>query len=186
MERIWHGPFYTWPFLYIGSLRRIMFLASGRDIAFTIENYAYIDGHGRETFALIRRFELPRSERFDEWLIYSERCRRLIVLAGTHQHLAVELDAAVEADGALFLRTRAQRVYLPLLRVRFPRWFSGTAEIRESYNRRAGYFEIDVHIANSVLGPIFGYRGWFQLEWTECSPDRLPPHARPLREQRVE
>jgi hypothetical protein len=48
MHRVWRGPAYTLPFLYIGTWRRIMFPEQGRDIPFTIENYAYVDGLGRE------------------------------------------------------------------------------------------------------------------------------------------
>ena len=40
MERIWRGPAYTLPFLYIGAWRRIMFPEHGRDVPLTIENYA--------------------------------------------------------------------------------------------------------------------------------------------------
>ena len=43
MEEIWRGRIYTVPFLYLGAWRRIMFPETGRDIPFTIENYAYRD-----------------------------------------------------------------------------------------------------------------------------------------------
>ena len=38
MEKIWHGAFYTMPFLYVGSWRRIMFPEQGESIPFTIKN----------------------------------------------------------------------------------------------------------------------------------------------------
>ncbi len=56
MERIWHGPIYTLPFLYVGSWRSIMFPESGRNIPFQILNYAYVDSFGRETVTWIRTF----------------------------------------------------------------------------------------------------------------------------------
>jgi hypothetical protein len=46
MEKIWHGPPYTLPFLYIGSWRQIMFPEHGESIPFTIRNYAYLDDFG--------------------------------------------------------------------------------------------------------------------------------------------
>ena len=49
MDEIWRGPFYTVPFLYVGTWRRIMFPEYGKNIPFTIENYAYRDSFGRET-----------------------------------------------------------------------------------------------------------------------------------------
>jgi hypothetical protein len=186
MERIWHGAFYTLPFLYLGSFRRIMFTETGRDVPFTIENYAYVDRFGRETITWVRSFELRRRRSFDEWLIFSERRKRLVVYAGTHQHLAVELDASADEKGALNLRTGAQRIFLPLVGLRFPQLFSGVADVRESFNEAAGYFEIDVHVAHRFWGPIFGYRGRFELEWRECRPEQIPAHARPIREERRE
>ncbi|HYD01163.1 MAG TPA: DUF4166 domain-containing protein, partial [Phycisphaerales bacterium] len=41
MERVWYGRAYTLPFLYVGTWRRIMFPERGRDVPFTIRNYAY-------------------------------------------------------------------------------------------------------------------------------------------------
>ena len=38
MDEIWRGRFYTVPFLYLGTWRRIMFPECGEDIPFTIEN----------------------------------------------------------------------------------------------------------------------------------------------------
>lgn len=183
MERVWHGPFYTWPFLFVGSLRRIMFLETGRDVPFTVENYAYRDSRGRETFTWIRTFELTKTRRFDEWLIFSERRGTPLIYAGVRQHLAVEAAASVDDNGSLCIRTSAQRVFLGPLGFRFPLFFSGSADVRETYNQRAGYYEIDVHVGHRFWGPVFGCRGWFQIEWVECSPERVPSHARPLREQ---
>jgi hypothetical protein len=40
MNEIRKGRFYTEPFLRVGSWRRIMFPETGRDVPFTIENYA--------------------------------------------------------------------------------------------------------------------------------------------------
>ena len=48
MEEVWRGPAYTLPFLAVGAWRHIMFPATGRDVPFRIENYAYLDGLGRE------------------------------------------------------------------------------------------------------------------------------------------
>ena len=43
MDEIWKGGFYTQPFLHVGTWRRIMFPETGRNIPFTIENYAFVD-----------------------------------------------------------------------------------------------------------------------------------------------
>lgn len=183
MERVWNGPFYTWPFLRLGSRRRVMFAETGRDVPFTIENYAYLDQYGRETFTWIREFEFSRKRRFDEWLIFSERRNKLQIYAGMRQHLAVEAVASVDDAGGLCIRTGVQRLFCGPLSLRFPRLFSGDADVRETYNQSAGYYEIDVHVAHPFWGPIFGCRGRFQIEWLECDPEQIPERARPDRVQ---
>src|SRR5436305_9846869 len=70
MDEVWHGAPYTLPFLYIGTWRSIMFPEKGRDIPFTIENYAYRDLLGRETVTWVRKFKIKRERRFDACMIF--------------------------------------------------------------------------------------------------------------------
>ena len=50
-----------------------MFPQKGRDIPFTIENYAYKDMFGRETVTWVRKYQFPdRIRRFDATMIYRE------------------------------------------------------------------------------------------------------------------
>jgi len=42
---------------------------------------------------------------------------------------------------------------------------------------------IDVSVSNSRWGPLFGYRGHFQVEWRALKAEELPTDIRP---QRVE
>ena len=72
MDRVWHGAAYTLPFLYVGTWRSIMFPERGRDIPFTIQNYAYRDSLGRETVTWVRTFHTKKVRRFDAYMIYSE------------------------------------------------------------------------------------------------------------------
>ena len=48
MERLWRGPFFMLPFLYLGTWRNIMFPEQGEEIPFRLENWAYRDSFGRE------------------------------------------------------------------------------------------------------------------------------------------
>ncbi|MEZ0326198.1 MAG: DUF4166 domain-containing protein, partial [Fimbriimonas sp.] len=77
MEKLWHGPAWTYPFLCLGTFRRIMFPESGTNVPFTIRNYAYKDTLGRETITWIRAFEARRHRRFDAYMIYSEQRGRV-------------------------------------------------------------------------------------------------------------
>jgi hypothetical protein len=165
MEEIWHGPFYTLPFLYIGSWRRIMFPESGRNIPFQIENYSYLDTLGRETVTWIRTFQTEHPRRFDAYMIYSEQRKRIVDYLGTHQHLAVDIDLSVAPNGGLSLRSGAQRFYEGLVGFSFPMLFSGVADVCEWYDDAEQCFRIKVEVRNSTWGRLFGYHGRFQVEW---------------------
>lgn len=67
---------------------------------------------------------------FDAYMIYSEE-RRIIDYLGSHQHLAVEIDLRVDEQGALCLRSGAQRFYEGPVAFACPMGMSGIAEVRE-------------------------------------------------------
>ena len=165
MDEVWHGALYTLPFLYIGSWRSIMFPERGRKIPFQIVNYAYVDSLGRETVTWVRTFRTKRPRRFDAYMIYSEERQKIVDYLGTHQHLAVDIDMKVDANGGVRLRSGAQRFYEGPVGFSFPMLFSGVADVCEWYDDAAQCFRIDVSVSNRAWGPLFGYRGQFQVEW---------------------
>jgi hypothetical protein len=172
MEEIWKGRFYTLPFLWVGTWRRIMFPETGRDIPFTIENYAYVDSFGRETVTWVRTFESCRRRRFDATMIYSEERGRIVDYLGSHQHLAVDIDLSVDPEGGLRLRSGGQRFREGFIDFRFPMFFSGVAEVREWFDERDGRFRIQVDVRNRTWGRLFGYRGSFDVEWKSVASGR--------------
>lgn len=187
MEELWIGPWFTRPFLQLGTWRSIMFPERGRNTPFTIENYAYLDSFGRETVTWVRTFEMPsRRRRFDATMIYSEERGRIVDYLGTHQHLAVDIELSVAPNGGLALRSGDQRFYEGRIGFRFPLAFSGVADVREWFDDGCGRFRIEVDVRNRIWGPLFGYRGAFDVEWLECPPERVPQHVKPLREERRE
>ena len=109
MERIWRGAPYTLPFLYLGTWRGILFPEHAIDVPFNVQNYAYRDPLGRETVTWIRKFATTRLRRFDATMIYSEERGCLVAYLGTHQHLAMDMEATVTDNGGLRLRSGAQR-----------------------------------------------------------------------------
>lgn len=186
MDELWHGRCFTLPFLYFGSCRRIMFPERGVDVPFTIQNYAYRDRFGRETVTWIRTFETWRRRRFDAYMIYSHQRGKIVDYLGTHQHLAVDLDLAVDERGGLRLRSGEQRFYENLFGFRFPLFFAGVAEVCEWYDDALGQFRIEVSVSNDFWGPLFGYRGKFRVAWKRVMPDEIPAHIKPRREERRE
>jgi hypothetical protein len=181
MDEIWKGRFYTEPFLRIGTKRRIMFPETGRNIPFRIENYAFIDRFGRETISWIRTFQSRRTRRFDAYMIYSEQRGRIVDYLGSHQHLAVDIDVSVDDLGGLRVRSGAQRFYEGIIGFSFPLLFSGIADVREWYDDTAQRFRIVVDVRNPMWGPLFGYRGSFDVEWKQAID--VPSHILPTRQE---
>jgi len=178
MESLWHGAAYTLPFLYVGTWRAIMFPEQGKNVPFTIQNYAYRDPLGRETVTWVRTFRTQRQRRFDAYMIWSEERGCIVDYLGTHQHLAVDLYVSVAENGGLRIRSTEQRFYEGPLAFRFPMFFSGEAEVCEWYDDVAGCFRISVNASNKRWGPLFGYTGSFQAEDVAPEP---PPEILPKR-----
>ena len=186
MSEVWKGGFWTIPFLYVGTWRRIMFPETGRDIPFTIENYAFVDDFGRETVSWIRTFKSTQTRRFDAYMVYSEERGRVVDYLGTHEHLAVDIDLSVDAQGGLRLKSGAQRFYEGVIGFRFPLLFSGVADVREWFDDEIGVFRISVDVRNRVWGRLFGYRGTFEVTWLDVPPGAVPDHILPVRQERRE
>jgi hypothetical protein len=183
MEEIWKGRVFTEPFLWIGSARRIMFPETGRNVPFTIENYAFVDRFGGETVSWVRTFASRRTRRFDAYMVYSENRGRIVDYLGSHEHLAVDIDLAVDEAGGLRLRSGAQRFYEGLIGFRFPMLFSGIADVREWYDDASRCFRIVVDVRNRMWGRLFGYRGTFRAEWRNVPCGQVPDHILPARQE---
>ncbi len=182
MEKVWRGKLYTLPFLYVGTWRNIMFPASGADVPFTVENYAYKDRLGRETVTWIRTFQFPnRARHFDATMIYSEKRQRIVDYLGNHQHLAVDIDISVEPNGGLRLRSGEQRFYESFVGFRFPMSFSGYADVCEWFDEADGKFKIEVSVTNPRWGKLFGYKGSFDVDYLDVA--EVPARVKPLREE---
>jgi hypothetical protein len=186
MDKVWHGAFYTLPFLYIGTWRRIMFPEHGQNIPFSIENYAFVDPFGRETVTWIRKFKVSKQRRFDAYMIYSEQRKCIVDYLGSHEHLAVDIDLSVDERGGLRLRSGSQRFYERVVGFTFPIIFSGIADVCEWYDDSLNKFRIEVNVHNKIWGPIFGYTGSFDVEWKTMTQEAIPAELMPMRLERCE
>lgn len=184
MEHVWYGKWYMLPFLYIGTWRNILFPQRGRQIPFTIENYAYKDSLGRETVTWVRTYKFPnKTRRFDATMIYSKERNKIIDYLGTHQHLVVEIDMMAADNGGMRLTSGAQYFYEGKIEFKFPMLLSGYANVCEWYDESIGKFRIDVKVNNKVFGPIFGYSGYFNIEYLDMKGKEVPQHVKPIREE---
>jgi hypothetical protein len=183
MDRVWHGPPFTLPFLKVGTWRHIMFPEQGSDIPFTIENWAYQDALGRETVTWLRSFKVGRERRFDAYMVRDPHRNLIIDYLGTHQHLAVDIHLEVAENGGLELISGEQRFYEGPIGFKFPMLMSGYATVCEWFDDSIGQHRIEVEVHNKVWGPLFGYSGRFDVEWVAVGPNQLPAGIRPIREE---
>jgi hypothetical protein len=182
MDRVWHGSSLFRPCLQWGTRRNILFPEVGKAVPFTVENYAYLDEHGRETVTWCRTFQFPqRARRFDATMIYSPDRGTIVDYLGTKQHLAVDIALSVASNGGLRLRSGAQRLYLKAGGWALPRLLTGQAEVCEWYDEALDCYRISVVVSHDLFGPIFGYDGRFQATWQPIAcPQAIPVHVRPL------
>jgi hypothetical protein len=183
MDRIWHGGAHTLPFLMVGTWRNIMFPEQGHNVPFTMENWAYLDSFGRETFTWLRIFELGRGRRFDAYMVHDTRRNLLVEYLGTHQHLAVDIHLSVTDEGGLRIVSGEQRFYEGPVGFKFPMLFSGTATVNTWFDDDTRKHRIEVDVRNSRWGALFGFSGSFDVELVDVEPATVPPNVRPLREE---
>jgi Domain of unknown function (DUF4166) len=77
-----------------------------------------------------------------------------------------------------------QRFYEGVIDFSFPLLFSGVADVCEWYEESDQRFHIEVNVANRSWGPLFGYRGSFDIEW--IGEGDVPVDLLPLRCERRE
>ncbi len=65
-------------------------------------------------------------------------------------------------------------------------FFSGVADVCEWYDDVIDKFRIEVRVTNRFWGPLFGYRGTFNVEWKPLKREEIPADAMPRREERRE
>lgn len=177
---IWVHPMARFPVLRLAARRHAALDRGGLQIPFTIENYAYIDAAGRDTYATIRSFQFPdRVRRFDTSTVYREDTETLRDLMGTHQQLAVDLQVEAAANGGIILRTGIQRLCTPLGIVRLPFPMSGHAW--EWVEPSGGTHHIEVEVHMPPFGKMISYRGQFTAETVSIASQAIPDYAYPRR-----
>lgn len=183
MAYIRNAGWHTLPFLYLGTLRNIMFPETGKNIPFTIENYGYRDTLGRDTVSWNRKFNFGKKvRRFDATMIYNEQQHTIVDYLGNRQHLAVDIHMKVNDDGSVTIQSGNQRFYEGKLAFRFPELFSGNATVRESYDAAQDRFNIQVTVSNRTFGTLFEYKGYFKAAFNELTQG-VPVDAKPSREE---
>ncbi|TDQ36381.1 DUF4166 domain-containing protein [Aureibacillus halotolerans] len=179
MEEIWGGRAYMYPFLQLGTYKHVTFPERGRDIPFTLENYAYQNSYGSECMAWIRKFHFDRTRHFDATMMYSPSRQGIVDYLGIDQDLKTDIDISVLSNGGIRLSSGPLAFYKKRLKIPIPSFFSGHAEAEEWYDEKEETFHIKVEVKNKHYGTIFGYKGRFTIEYFSCAEDEIPAYARP-------
>ena len=111
---------------------------------------------------------------------WSTRRGAIVDYLGTHQHLAVDLDLAVEPDGSLLLRSGRQRFREGWIDFRFPDAVLAVRRAARELRRGRRRLPSAPRGAQSGFGFLFGYEGWFACDFPDAG-DGPPPRLLPLR-----
>lgn len=180
MEKIWGGKVYMKPFLHLGAQKNITFSERGRNIPFTLENYAYRNAQGQECMAWIRKFQFDPVRNFDATMIYSSKKKVIVDYLGIDQDFVTDIDISVLENGGIRLLSGPLTFSKKGLNLKIPAVFSGTAEAIEWYDEENECFHIHVEVTNGSFGTVFGYKGTFTIEYVTCEDP--PAYAKPRRE----
>ncbi|MGE6258092.1 DUF4166 domain-containing protein [Heyndrickxia sporothermodurans] len=184
MEEIKGGFLFIRPLFMLGIKKRIFFPERGKNIPFTLENYAYQDSFGRECVAWARTFQFTKKNRhFDATMIFSEEKRNIVDYFGIAHDFVSDLDMKVMKNGSLRIKSTSQRIIWNERSIPLPKFLRGDAEINEWFDDGDKEFKIHVHVRNRLVGTLFEYYGGFRAEIVDLIDKQIPSYIKPLKEQ---
>lgn len=184
MDRIWTGNRLTVSLLKLLSKSSILFPKTGTNIPYEIHNYPYRDSFGREVHSLNRVFYFPDGEqRFDGTALYSEKHQQIIEYLGLNHKLFFKMDLFAEANGAIRFKSGKQYTFLFGKKIRIPALFTGNIDLVEWFDDAENRFYLDLKVSTKLLGPLFGFTGWFEAEYIDFKQGDLPAHFKPTYEE---
>lgn len=163
------------PVLWVGTARNLPFPETGTDVPFEVRTYPF-DDDGTETVAYVREFEVGPGRRFDAYMHYDEGRDCVVDALGTHRTLHTELRFDATSTGALHVETGDQWTTLGGRRVSIPGPLRAEVDVTERYDDDRDRFEVAVEVSNPLVGFVFGYDGWFTVEYEDC-PSLRPGDA---------
>jgi len=156
------------PVLWAGTGRNLLFPESGTDVPFQVRTVPF-EENGVESLAYLRWFDVGPGRQFDAYMRYDEARDCIVDALGTHRTLRTELRLTATSTGALHIETGDQWVVYRHRSLPIPRPLRADVNVTERYDNDRDQFEISVEISNPLVGFVFGYDGWFIVEY-EDSP----------------
>lgn len=186
MEHIWNGNKLAVFVLKLLSKSNILFPRTGQNISYEIHNYPYIDDFGREVHSMNRVFYFTDEEqRFDGTATYSESKQQIVEYLGLEHRMIFEMGLKAE-NGAIRFTSGRQFAFLGKLKIPVPSLIRGDIELLEWYDDEKQKFYLDLKVTSKLLGPLFGFTGWFDAEYLVFKEPTIPQKFKPTRKENRE
>lgn len=164
MDRIWHRPFWLWPFLRLCALFDILFPEQGSDIeaSMIVEGRHDKQGGGAQTWNRTFWFRKPRQ--FNATMVFDLCLARVVERMAPFGILEVIWNVAFEPPDTIRIETCGMRVGMNRLRIMLPRWASVEVRVSETALLESNEtIEVTLALRHPSLGEIFGYTGRFRV-----------------------
>ena len=164
MDRIWHQPFWLWPFFRLLAAFDILFPEQGSNVeaSMIVEGLHDRQGGGAQTWRRTFRFRRPRS--FDATMAFDLRLARVVEWMGPGGVLEVVWNATFEPPATIRIVTEGIRFGVGSCRIALPRWAAVEVRVSETaIGDRSDTIAVDLAVRQQWLGEIFGYAGRFQV-----------------------
>ncbi len=164
MDRIWHRPFWLWPFFRLLALFDILFPEQGHNIqaSMVVEGQPNEYACGAQTWCRTFLFRTPRH--FDATMEFDPTLGRVVEHVGPDGVLEVVWDVTFEPPATIRIVTSGLRVGVGRFRIRLPRWATVEVQVSEmALEAQSQQITVDLEVRHPWLGAIFGYAGRFQV-----------------------
>ncbi|HEY7347643.1 MAG TPA: TIGR01777 family oxidoreductase [Ktedonobacterales bacterium] len=164
MDRIWHQPFWLWPFFRLLAVFDILFPEQGSNIqaAMIIEGLPNEYACGAQTWRRTFRFRTPR--RFDATMVFDPRLARVVERVRPGGVLEVVWNVTFDPPATIRIITEGMRLGVGRFRITLPRWAAVEVQVSETaLAAQSQRIAVDLVVRHPWLGAIFGYTGRFQV-----------------------
>ena len=186
MDKIWNGNKIAVFVLKLLSKSNILFPRTGENIEYEIHNYPYIDSFNREVHSMNRIFYFPdEQQRFDGTATYSESKKHIVEYLGLDHRMVFEMALSAE-NGAIRFKSGRQFLFILGLKIPVPKLVRGNIDLIEWYDDEKQKFYLDLKVNSVLFGPLFGFTGWFDADYTDFTGKTIPDKFKPTREEQKE
>ncbi|MDI9868660.1 DUF4166 domain-containing protein [Flectobacillus roseus] len=89
-------------------------------------------------------------------------------------------------NGAIRFTSGRQFAFLGKLKIPVPSLIRGDIELLEWYDNEKQKFYLDLKVTSKLLGPLFGFTGWFDAEYLVFKEPTIPQKFKPIRKENRE